>query len=128
MSVSLATELTLHSYIPLTSLLFQGPEQKKKGKKEEEIWSTLSPHLPWRKCYRLADGIQRNKTGKTDRATDGQEDVSQIASVSQTDTGKKKKERKKTTKNRQAEREAESPQRDRQANCWKDSLALYQVT
>lgn len=56
-----------------------------KEKEKKEIWWTLSPHPLWRKCCRLADGIQRNKTGETDRATDGQEDVSQIESMSQTD-------------------------------------------
>lgn len=43
MSVSLARELTLHSYIPLTSLLFQGPEQKKKKKKRNLVDSLTTP-------------------------------------------------------------------------------------
>lgn len=55
------------------------------SRQKKEIWSTLSPNPPWRKCYRHADGIQRNKTRGKDRATDGQEDVSQTESMSQTD-------------------------------------------
>lgn len=37
------------------------------------------------KVLQTADGIQRNKARQTDRATDGQEDVSLIESMSQTD-------------------------------------------
>lgn len=51
--------------------------RRRRGKKKKKS-GRLSNHTPLRRsCFRRADGTQRNKTEETDKATDGQEAVSQ---------------------------------------------------
>lgn len=65
---------------------------------------TQSTHPPpQRKCYRLTDGIQKNKAGETDLGGG-------VGVLTDRD------------------RHTESPQRDGQKGCWKASLAFSQVT